>query len=529
MKALLVHPEFPTTFWGFQHSLPLVQKRASLPPLGLITMAAHLPREIELRLVDMNAEELTAQDLSWADVVLVGGMRIQAPSMHDVLAQAQSMGKRTVVGGPAATTSPQEFTDADVVFQGEVEGREDELACAVQDLPRVSRMMPRRKGDLPSLSTTVVPRFDLLNLRHYVSMSIQYSRGCPFQCEFCDVIELFGRVPRVKSAGQVLRELTALHDLGYRGSVFFVDDNFVGNMREVRKFLPLLKDWQEKRGFPLEFYTEASVNLARDLDLAKNMVDAGFSAVFLGIETPSASALEEVGKRQNLRVDLEEAVLSLTRVGLEVMGGFVVGFDSDGPQAFDAQRNFLVNSPIPLAMIGILTALPGTALWRRLEREGRLRATSSGDQFDRPNFEPKMDEEALLRGYAGLLASLYSPDAYYRRCEAFLRHAPVPAKRQVRPGGLAIAWRTAITLGIRGSRRRRFWSFLARALRASPGHFAWAIVHAIQGEHLIRYTWEDVLPRIEKAVAGLRNERELGASATTCFAHVLAGASTVPT
>ena len=258
--------------------------------------------------------------------------------------------------------------------------------------------MPLDLSALPSVEHAVVPRFDLYEMSAYASMSVQYSRGCPFRCEFCDIIEMFGRVPRVKTPEQVLREVRTLYDLGHRGSVFVVDDNFIGNVREVRKLLPPLREWQIAHGTPMEFYTEASVNLASHDELVREMVATGFTTVFLGIETPHVDALKEAQKTQNLRMDLREAVDKLTQSGLEVMAGFIVGFDSDDARAFEAQRAFLDRAPIPLAMVGILSALPNTQLSRRLRKEGRLRASHDGDAFSRPNFDTRLDEIELLEG-----------------------------------------------------------------------------------------------------------------------------------
>jgi len=466
MKALLVYPRFPTTYWGFQYSLSLAGKKAALPPLGLITLAAQLPSSWELRLRDLNIQPLSNADLEWADAVLVGGMRVQMPSMHEVIARAKKMGRRTVVGGPAPSTAPEEFDNADVVFQGEAEGRIDALVSAIesQGQQRVSDSDNR-----PDVSLAPVPRYDLLELRHYASMSIQYSRGCPFHCEFCDVIELFGQVPRVKSSQQLMAELAALHDIGYRGTIFFVDDNFIGNRRMVKQFLPELTQWQRERGYPFELYTEA-----------------------------------EAGKKQNLKMDLGEVVDRLTRVGLEVMGGFIVGFDSDTAEVFEAQRTFLSRTPIPLAMVGMLTALPGTQLSRRLEREGRLRTQSTGDQFGRPNFEPSMNERTLLNGYANLMRDLYTADSYYDRCEAYLDRATAPlGRRRIEVRDLLTVLRTSLKVGLIGSGRKRYWRLLVRAFRRTPRFVPWAIVKGIMGEHMIQYTLRDVLPRLERAIEDL--------------------------
>jgi radical SAM superfamily enzyme YgiQ (UPF0313 family) len=342
----------------------------------------------------------------------------------------------------------------------------------------------------------------------YTTMSVQYSRGCPFRCEFCDIIEIFGRVPRLKTPTQMLAELEALRRLGWRGSVFIVDDNFIGNVKEVRKLVPELRRWQAAHDWPFNFYTEASVNLAGHPDLIAALADAGFNCVFLGIETPSPAALAETKKTQNLKLDLREAVDDLTRAGFEVMAGFIVGFDNDDASAFDLQHAFLEDAPIPMAMVGLLTALPDTALWRRLEAEGRLRGEGDSENFGRPNFATVMDEETLLRGYAALLERLYSAEGYLRRCRAYLELAPPPRRvRSLRPGSWRIFARTIWRLGIKSPRRRVFWSLAAMALRRSLWLMPWAVEKAIQGEHFLRYTAEDVLPRVARALDDVRAER----------------------
>lgn len=496
MKILFVHPEFPTTYWGFQASVRIAGKRAALPPLGLVSMAAVLPAAWRLRLVDTNVEPLRDADIAWADVVLLGGMLVQVPSMLAVLSRARSGGKRTIVGGPAATTSPELFERADHVFMGEAEGRGEELVAAIEG--RLGTRRLRSAGDAkPDMALAPLPRFDLLDIAKYRSMSVQYSRGCPYHCEFCDIIEIFGRRPRVKSPEQVLAELEAIHALGFRGQLFFVDDNFIGNRREVARLLPRLERWQRERGFPFALYTEASINLASDPALMKAMVDAGFTSVFVGIESPSQEALADARKTHNVGVDLRGAIDTLTRAGLAVMGGFIVGFDADGPDTFEAQRAFIDSVPVPLAMVGILSALPGTALSRRLAREGRLRSASSGDQFSRPNFESTMGDEALMRGYAALLADIYSEDAYYRRAAALVDRLGPPARAGLPvKGDLWVALRAVVLVGLRGPRRGSFWRLVARGARRGAHGVTVAITHAVMAEHLIRYTQTHVVPRL---------------------------------
>jgi radical SAM superfamily enzyme YgiQ (UPF0313 family) len=517
-KILLVSPEFPRTYWGLQYGVAIAGRRATMPPLGLITVAALLPRHWRMRLVDMNIEPLTDADLTWADAVLVGGMLIQAPSMRAVVHRARALGRRTVVGGPGPSTSPRDFAEADVVFGGEAEGRVAELVALIEGATPAPQaggcstgtqtLVPLRKEARPDVKGSPVPRFDLLRMDAYTTMSIQYSRGCPYRCEFCDIIEIFGRVPRLKTPAQVLTELDALCLAGWRGSVFVVDDNFIGNVKELRKLLPELRRWQTARGWPLDFYTEASVNIGNHAGLIEAMASCAFTGVFLGIETPSPAALAETKKTQNIDIDLRQIVDDLTRAGMEVMAGFIVGFDSDDVTAFEAQRTFLEDAPIPLAMVGLLTALPDTALWRRLAKEGRLRKDGDGENFGRPNFTPTMDEEALLAGYMTLLRQLYSLDGYLRRCRAVIERLPVPhLPARLRPGSWRIFARTIWRLGVKSPRRRLFWSLVGMALRRSLRHMPWAVEKAIQGEHFLRYTAEDVMPRLREAIADVRAER----------------------
>lgn len=511
MKALLVQAASPPAYWGYQHALPFIAREAPLPPLGLATLAAHLPEHWELRLRDLHLDPLADDDLRWADAVLVSGMLVQARSMREVLVRARALGLPTVVGGPAPTTSPEAFPEATHLFLGEAEGR---LGLLVETLERLASARPEAEGppprilspaadDRPDLSLCRVPRFDLMELDRYASHAIQVSRGCPFSCEFCDIIEMFGRTPRVKSPPQVLAELDALRRLGARGPLFVVDDNFIGNRRAAARLVPEMAAWQRVHGQPFDLYTEASLDLAAEPALTAAMVDAGFSAVFVGLETPDPGTLARTGKKQNLRVEPAEAVRMLTRAGLEVFAGFIVGFDGDDAAALERQRAFVAEVPIPRAMVGVLIALPGTALWRRLEQEGRLRTSTNGDQFDRPNFESTMGDEALVSGYRDLLAALFTPEAYFHRCELHLELAPATTS-PLRPGSLATLARAVWRLGVTGPRRRWFWRLMRTALRRGPGSLPRAISFAILGEHFIRYTAEEVLPRLDRRLAEMR-------------------------
>lgn len=499
MKTLLVYPLFPKTYWGQEYTNALTGKRAVVPPLGLITVAALLPRHWELRLIDMNVETLRDADVAWSDIVMISAMRIQRDSFHSVVKRAHAAGKRVVAGGPYVTTDPSAVSDADHLVLGESEELIAGLAAALETGTAPKRLQSPSR---PNVSTVPIPRFDLLRIEHYNSVGVQFSRGCPFNCEFCDIIEVFGRVPRTKPAPQFLAELDAVLATGFRGAVFVVDDNFIGNKVAAKRMLSALAEWNRAHAHPFDYFTEASVNLAEDDVLIRGLVDAGFSAVFLGIETPSRAALLETQKRQNTHVQMDAAIEKLARSGLEPMAGFIVGFDADLHDIFERQRAFIANSPISMAMIGILTALPGTQLWRRLEREGRLHGDCEGDVAYRPNFATRMPERELIQGYAQLLADLYEPRAYFERSLRNLvlqRHAKTRPYR--RPLGFALRTfsRSLWKQGLRSKYRREYWRFLGRALWVSPRQFSRAVALAVVGEHMIRYTFEDVLPRLRVA------------------------------
>ncbi len=524
MRALLVQAATPPTYWGYQHSLRFIRKKATLPPLGLATLAAHLPAHWDVRIRDLHLGPIADEEILWADAVLVSGMLVQARSMREVLLQARRLGRRTVAGGPAPTTSPDAFPEATHVFLGEAEGRLDGLVRALESTePAAERVLSPPGLERPDLAGAKVPRFDLVDLEAYANYAIQVSRGCPFNCEFCDIIEIFGRKPRVKAGAQVIAELDALRRLGARGPLFLVDDNFIGNRKAVTRILAEIAVWQRANGFPFDLHTEASLDLASEPELVQAMVDAGFSAVFVGIETPNHASLAEAGKKQNLRTDPAEGVRTLARAGLEVFAGFIVGFDADDEHIFDRQLEFISSLPIPRAMVGILSALPGTQLWRRLEKEGRLRTDPSGDQFDRPNFRTAMSEETLVAGYRRLLAGLYSEEGYFTRCARQLDETPHRTVA-LRPGSLGALARALWWIGVRGERRRFFWRLLAHALRLrSVKALAKAITLSVLGEHLVRYTREEVLPRLDARLHEIRTGIAEGAEAFIRSPHAPAG------
>src|SRR3954454_5215959 len=401
MKVLLVYPVFPDTYWSFRHALAFEGRQAAFPPLGLLTVSAMLPKAWERRLVDMNVEELWLDDIEWADIVMVSAMIVQRESLEKVVALCRKLGKKVVVGGPYVSTSSERLPDADHIFIGEAETTLPEF---IHDLELGIAKKIYQADERPSLLNTPTPDFGLVDMRKYSAMNIQYSRGCPFQCEFCDIIEIYGRVPRTKSNEQMLAELDALKEIGWRGLVFIVDDNFIGNKKNVRLFMPDLIEWSRRNEFPFSYITEASVNLAEDDHLLEMMEEAGFRRVFLGIETPVEESLKEAQKGQNTRRDLLDSVKKIQSYGMEVMAGFIVGFDNDPEDIFERQMNFINESGIPLAMVGLLNALPDTQLWRRLEKEERLLKMSDGNNTDcTVNFIPKMNIDVLVEGYKRIL------------------------------------------------------------------------------------------------------------------------------
>lgn len=486
MNVLLLYPEFPTTFWSFKHALKFIRKRASLPPLGLLTVAALLPREWRLRLVDLNLRPLTERDLAWADLVCLSAMIAQRRSAEELIARCRAVGKTIVAGGPLFTSSHAEFPEVDYFVLNEAELTLPEF---LRDFAAGAAHRVYATSGFADIRQSPAPRWDLTDVEHYGSMSLQFSRGCPFDCEFCDVTAKFGHAPRTKSAPQVTAELDAIHAAGWRGPVFFVDDNLIGNKRALRtELLPALIAWQRshRRRFP--FYTEASINLADDDELMRLMAEAGFDTVFVGIETPDAASLAECNKRQNQGRDLIADVKRIQRAGLQVQGGFIVGFDSDAPNIFQRQVDFIQKSGIVTAMVGLLNALPDTRLHARLEREGRLLGRSSGDNVDgTTNFTPRMSLDQLIEGYRSILRRIYAPRPYYARVRTFLREYRRP--RVTAPlswrHGFALAW-SSVRLGLIGRERFQYWRLLAWTVCHRPALLQLSVTLAIYGYHFRR-------------------------------------------
>ncbi len=506
-NVLLVYPEIPkNTYWSFQYALPFIGKRTSMPPLGLITVAALFPDDCSLRLVDMNVEALEDRDILWADAVFVSAMIVQQGSFQIVVEACNRLGRPVVAGGPYPTTSHETIEGVDHFVAGEAE---DIFAEFWDDFQKGKAKKIYSPPSRPNLSRPVIPRFDLLKLDAYACMSVQYSRGCPFNCEFCDIWMIYGNRSRVKPAKNVVREIDTLYRLGWRSPVFIVDDNFIGNKRAVKRdLLPALTRWQEEHGFAYRFFTEASINLADDDELVEDMVGAGFNEVFIGVETPSEKSLRETKKFHNLKSDMFGSIRKLQNSGLEVMGGFVLGFDSDEKDIFDRQIEFIEKAGIPKAMIGILIALPQTRLLERLEREGRLLKASDGNNTHslETNFVTRMDPETLRQGYRKVLETLYDHNLknYFRRCSTCLDNIG-HTEFYNRPVGFedvkalfrSLFFQTFTPYGF------QYWKFIVRNIMKNPDKFGETVRMAIQGHHFRTITQE--LLKVDRVDSALRD------------------------
>ncbi len=482
MRILLVYPEFPDTFWSFKHALKFIRKKAGAPPLGLLTVAAMLPAEWEKRLVDLNVTNLSQDDLAWADYVFVSAMIVQRDSARALIARCKEAGAKVVAGGPLFTMEHAQFPDVDHFVLNEAELT---LPPFLADLANGRAQPIYTTTEFPDIQHTPAPLWRLANLKHYDTVSIQFSRGCPFSCDFCNVTALLGHRPRTKTAAQIIAELDGLYALGWRKSIFFVDDNFIGNKKQLKsEVLPALIEWRKgKPGMP--FSTEVSINLADDTELIGLLTQAGFDTVFVGIETPNEDSLVECSKTQNKGRDLVESVKRLQRAGLQVQGGFIVGFDHDTPSIFQQQIDFIQQSGIVTAMVGLLQAPPGTRLYERMKQEGRLVNEMSGDNVDgSTNIIPKMGLESLREGYRKILDQIYAPQFYYERVLTFLREYQPPQIRiYLEPQYILALGRSIYELGIRGVERAHYWRLFFWTLFRRPRLFPLAITLAIMGFH----------------------------------------------
>ena len=509
--ALLVYPEHPPTYWGADHALEMSGVKATHPPLGLLTVAAMFPASYELRVVDMNVSALHDADLEWADLVFTSTMITQHVSLRAVVERCNRAGVPVVAGGPHPTTFHEEIGGVDHFVLDEVE---ETFAEFLRDLESGTAKRVYREARKPDVTRTPVPRFDLIDIKNYATMSVQFSRGCPFDCEFCDIIKLYGRVPRTKSPEQVVEELDSLHRLGWRGPVFLVDDNFIGNKRDALELLPAIAGWQKARGYPFTLITEASANLALMDAMMDAMIEAGFDSVFVGIETPNPKALLKTKKQQNTNETQENylyhAVRKIQQRGMQVQGGFILGLDSDDEGVFDAQIDFIQETGIPVAPIYLLTAVKGTDMYERMKSEGRLLEAPLGTNAMPLNFKTELKYGTLIDGYKRVIATLYDPtlENYFGRCLTLFRHLkPVRHLRKPRS-------RTEIDAAFMGVRRRlsarqlpAYSKFIAKVSKDYPGMLSDAIYLAAMGYHFEKITRQQIA--IHDFLGFLRSELEM--------------------
>lgn len=501
MNVLMLYPEYPETFWGFQHVLKFVSKKAAFPPLGLLTVASLLPADWGKRLVDLNTDSIREADWEWADLIFISAMLIQKDGVEELLDQAKARGKTVVAGGPAFLAQPESYPQVDHFVLDEAEIT---LPWFVQDMENNQARHMYTSKERPDLTQVPLPMWSLIDVHKYATLPIQFSRGCPFDCEFCDIFLLNGRKPRTKTPEQMVQELQTLYDAGWRSSVFIVDDNFIGNKRRVKEMLPAVIEWQKEHNFPFTLLTEASVNLAQDEELMDLMSWANFNKVFLGLETPCLESLKECGKTQNTTIDLADAVRIIQQHGMQVMGGFIVGFDSDTESIFEAQIRFIQQIGVVTAMVGILGAIPHTRLWHRLRAEGRLLSETSGNNTDGSiNFVPKMGIQNLLAGYKRVVKTIYSPRMYYSRINTFLKNYRPTAKghysmREVK-AAIASTWR----IGLFSKSCIWYWPLVIKTALTRIKALPAALELAIYGYH-----FQKVAKRCQKAMELPEKEQE---------------------
>ncbi len=489
-KVLLVYPEIPATYWSFKYSMPFIGKKGALPPLGLMTVAAMIPDRYELKLIDMNIHPLKEADIIAAEMVFISAMIIQKQSFDHVVELCRRHGKTVVAGGPYPSSSHASIQGIDHFILNEAE---DLISGFFQDIENGCAKKMYDSPLKPDITKTPVPRFDLLNVNDYNSMALQFSRGCPYNCEFCDIIEMFGRKPRTKLPGQFLQELDRVYETGFTGGLFIVDDNFIGNRRKVKELLREIIEWQEERSYPFNFFTEASIDMAGDDELLDLMETAGFDMVFIGIETPDRETLMATGKSHNTKSDLIESVRKIQMRGIEVTAGFIVGFDNDKEDIFTRQTAFIQNAAIPVAMTGLLLALPGTRLFRRLTEEGRILADSGGNNTHdfEINFTPVMPVHSLIKGYREIISSIYSPRHYYSRCLRLLKEFPKikSLSSSIKSRSLKPLFMSIFKQGF-SSYGAHYFLFLLKILLRIPRRFPEAVTLSVKGYHLFKITKE---------------------------------------
>ena len=491
MNILLVYPEYPDTYWSFKHAMKFISKKASIIPLGLITIAPLLPASWNKKLIDLNVSRLRDSDIRWADYVFISAMAVQMDSVKEIIGRCLQLKTRIVAGGPLFTEEYEQFPQIDHLVLNEAEIT---LPLFIEDLLNGRPERIYRTDKFPDISESPLPDYSLLKLNSYATAGIQFSRGCPYDCEFCDITALFGRRVRTKTSAQIIAELDQLLQLGWRGGVFFVDDNFIGHKNKLKnELLPAIIRWMELNDHPFQFITEASINLADDKDLMEMMVKAGFLRVFIGIETPEESCLVECNKLHNNNRDLIDCVSQIQRTGMEVCGGFIVGFDNDPPNIFQRQIEFIQKSGIITAMVGLLNAPRLSRLYRRLQKEGRISDQFTGDNTNYSmNFVPVMDKNELMKGYQKIIRQIYSCRGYYARVISFLKQYDPPASEPLTFNRFMAFLKSVLYLGILTAERRYFWKTLLWSIFNKPKSFPLAVTYSIYGYHF-RKVFRDVI------------------------------------
>ncbi|OGP67966.1 MAG: B12-binding domain-containing radical SAM protein [Deltaproteobacteria bacterium RBG_16_44_11] len=487
MNILMIYPKYPVTFWSFKYTLKYISKKAAFPPLGLLTVAAMLPKEWNLQLVDLNVRRLEQKELEWADYVMISAMLVQKDSAREILENCKRLQKKVIAGGPLFTSKSEDYIHlVDHLILNEAECT---LPQFLADLKNGTSKKVYRSNSFPSLRNTPLPRWDIVKTKYYALLMIQFSRGCPFNCEFCDVTSLFGHNPRTKTDDQFLQELQAIYDTGWRGSLFVVDDNFIGNKKAIKAMLPHVIEWMKAHKYPFEMLTETSINIADDDQLIQLMTEAGFTNIFIGLETPNEESLKECSKNQNCKRDMTAAIKKLQAAGLQVFGGYIVGFDNDDESIFARQIKFIQETGVVTAMVGLLNALPNTKLWHRLKKENRLADTSSGDNTDGSiNFIPRMDKAKLIAGYNKIVKTIYSPRYYYQRINEFLKtYKPIPIIRKNKYSlqRLKALFKSVFYIGILGNGASQwyYWKLMLKSLFIYRKSFAEAMTLMVYGYH----------------------------------------------
>lgn len=482
MKILLIYPRHPDTFWNFRYALKFISKKATEPPLGLLTVASMLPLEWDKKLVDLNVQNLREKDLKGVDLVFISAMSIQKKSVREVIEKCKEKGIKIVAGGPLFTMDYENYKDVDFLVLNEAELT---LPLFLEDFKKGTAKHIYKTEDFADLSNTPAPDLSLIKMKKYMSMNLQFSRGCPHNCEFCNITTLYGRKYRTKSREQILKEMENIYNLGFKGSVFFVDDNFIGNKKVLKeKILPAIIKWMEEKNYPFSFYTQASIDLSDDEELLVLMAKANFKSVFVGIESPNEESLKECNKYKNISRDMVKSVKKIQSYGIEVMGGFIVGFDHDNHEVFDSIKEFIEKSKIVTAMVGILNAPKKTKLYERLFKEKRLKEEISGDNTDfSTNVVTKMNFKKLQEGYKNLMSRLYSPKQYYRRVLDFLKDYKPLMGSPFRAYYFKAILKSFWILGIRERERMSFWKFILFSIFKTPRNLPLAFTFAICGYH----------------------------------------------